>query len=137
MSIDAHKSLVTGYIERVWNGGDADAVEDLTTPAFAYRLGGQAPLDRAGMRQFLAATRVAFPDWRVEIASMLAERDSVAVRWVGTVTHRGAFHGIPPTGRTISVSGINLYRIENSKIAEEWEETDSLGMLRQLGVLVR
>lgn len=42
-----------------------------------------------------------------------------------------------PEGRRskISVTGINFYRLEDGKIAQEWEETDSLGMLRQLGML--
>ena len=87
------------------------------------------------MRQFLAVTRLAFPDWRVDISAMLIDKGMAAVRWVGTVTHQGDFHGIRPTGRQIHVSGINLYRITDGKVAEEWEQTDTLSMLRQLGAL--
>jgi predicted ester cyclase len=59
----------------------------------------------------------------------------VAVRWRGEATHLGAFQGLPPTGRRITVNGINLYRVHAGKVVEEWEQTDSLGMLRQLGAL--
>lgn len=130
-----NRKRVQDYIERIWNEGDTAALEELTTADFGYRLGGQPPRDRAGMAEFIARTHAAFPDWRVCIESLIAEGDEVAVRWSGEVTHGGPFHGLPATGRRISVSGINFYRIENGRIAAEFEETDSLGILGQLGLL--
>lgn len=127
------KALVERYVEEVWNGGDPAALEALTTPDFRYYLGGQPGRDRAAMAEFLAATRKAFPDWCVRAVEIAAEGEMVAVRWRGEVTHRGPFHGIPPTGKRLTVSGINLYRLAADKVAAEWEETDSLGILRQLG----
>ena len=129
------KELVTTYIEDVWNLGDLTALADLTTPDFTYHLGGQPARDRSAMAQFLDGTREAFPDWRVDIEDIVGDTSGVAVRWSGTVTHLGPFHGAPATGRKISVSGINVYRIEDGKIAQEWEQMDSLGMLGQLGLL--
>ncbi len=129
------KQLVADYIDRVWNSGDAAALESLTTPDFRYHLAEQPPLDRAGMRQLLASTRAAFPDWQVQAEEVVAESEFVAVRWSGTATHSGPFHGIPPTGRRIRVSGINVFRTHDGKIAEEWEQTDTIGMLRQMGAL--
>ena len=110
------------------------AIDELTTPGFAYHLGGQPPQDRAGMREFVAKTHEAFPDWRVEIADIAIATDVAAVRWRGQVTHGGTFQGIPPTGRRIAVSGINMYRIAEGRISEEWEQTDTIGLLQQLGV---
>jgi steroid delta-isomerase-like uncharacterized protein len=129
------KQLVEEYIEKVWNCGDLAALAELTTPDFAYHLGGQAPRDSKGMEEFITVTHAAFPDWRVSIESIVGEGPQIAVRWSGKVTHLGPFHGAPPTGRQITVSGINFYRLEGSKVAEEWEQTDSLGMLGQLGML--
>ena len=87
------------------------------------------------MGAFLAAVHAAFPDWRVEIEEIVAEGNSVAVRWAGEVTHEGPFHGIPATGKRLSVSGINVYKVDGGVISEEWEQMDSLGMLQQMGVL--
>jgi predicted ester cyclase len=80
-------------------------------------------------------TRVAFPDWTVNIIEIFSDSDIVVVRWEGMATHNGVFQSIPPTGKRISVSGINIYRFEYGKISAEWEQMDSLGMLKQLGVL--
>jgi steroid delta-isomerase-like uncharacterized protein len=127
--------VVRRYVERVWNNGDLTVLAETTTPTFRYFLGGQPSRDRAALAHFIAMTRAAFPDWRVEIDQVIAGSQAAAVRWHGQVTHRGPFRGIPATGRRITVTGINLYTIEAGQVAEEWEQTDSLGMLQQLGVL--
>lgn len=135
MSADDAKALISEYIERLWNNADLDALSDLCGPSFTYRLGSQPPRDKSAMGPFIQAIHAAFPDWRAEIQAVVAESDAVAVRWKGRVTHRGAFHGLPPTGKQISVCGINLYSIRDGRIEQEWEQMDSLGMLQQLGAL--
>ncbi len=132
--VDA-KDLVLTYIEKVWNDADSAALDELTRATFTYSLGGQPPRDRAAMQQFLQAVHSAFPDWRVQVQDVAAEGNLVFARWSGRVTHAGVFQGIPPTGKQISVCGINAYFIEDGKIAKEWEQMDSLGMLLQMGVL--
>jgi steroid delta-isomerase-like uncharacterized protein len=127
--------LVRRYIERIWNAGDLAALDTLTSEEFRYHLNGQPPLDRVGMRSFVAMIRVAFPDWRVETDEIVARGDAVAVRWHAEATHEGPFRGIPRTGRRLSVSGINMYRVTAGRIDAEWEQMDSFGMLQQLGVL--
>jgi steroid delta-isomerase-like uncharacterized protein len=135
MSIETNKALVRQYVESVWNRRDLEALEALTSSGFTYVLAGKPGIDHAGMQQFLAMIHSAFPDWRVEIEDLVAEGGTVAVRWRGEVTHQGVFHGIAPTGRRITVTGINFYRVEDGKVTAEWEQTDSLGMLQQLGAL--
>jgi steroid delta-isomerase-like uncharacterized protein len=129
------RSLVRRYIDRVWNDADFVAFEALTQPHFLYRLGSQPPRERAAMKQFLQATHVAFPDWHVDIDDLIVEGQLAAARWHGQMTHNGPFRGQAPTGRRISLSGTNVYRIEDGRIAAEWEQMDSLGMLQQLGLL--
>ena len=129
------EALVRRYIEEVWNRGSAASLDQLTTSAFTYHLGGQPPRDRQALADFIAATRQAFPDWRVEVDQAIADAAMVAIRWHGRVTHRGAFHGLPPTGRAVTVTGINIYAIAGGRIDAEWEQTDSLGLLQQLGAL--
>jgi len=133
--VTQEESVVRDYVEQVWNRGDVASIERLTTPDFAYWLGSQPARNRQAMSQFIAATRVAFPDWAVQIEQAIAAGTTVAVRWRGRVTHSGPFRGLAPTGRTIEVTGINMYAIRAGKICTEWEQTDSLSMLQQLGAL--
>jgi steroid delta-isomerase-like uncharacterized protein len=127
-------ALVKEYIDTVWNRGDVEALHRLTAPDFRYYLGGQPGRDHSEMAEFLSQTRTAFPDWRAVISAIISEGDHVAVRWSGRVTHAGDFHGIPATGKQIDVSGINMYQVTEGKLAAEWEQMDSIGILRQLGV---
>ena len=129
------KSLVRTYIEQVWNNASLDLLSSLVTDDFKYSIGSQPPRDQGAMKLFLQMVHSAFPDWHVVIESPTEEDSLVCVRWSGTATHKGVFHGIPPTGKSVSVSGINIYELRHDKIAQEWEQMDSLGLLHQLGVL--
>ncbi len=132
MSNRSAESVVREYIERVWNRGEAGALEELSTPAYEYHLGDQPPRGRTAFLSFLALTRAAFPDWRVDIADVVSGTNAVAVRWAGEVTHAGDFHGIAPTDRRVRVSGINLYHVADGRVVAEWEQMDSLGLVQQL-----
>jgi predicted ester cyclase len=50
-------------------------------------------------------------------------------------TQQGALGSIPPTGKQVAVSTIDIVRIEGGKIAEEWSIDDRLGMLQQLDIV--
>jgi predicted ester cyclase len=56
-------------------------------------------------------------------------------RWIGSGTHLGELMGIAPTGNQVRVAGMTISRIEEGKIAEEWEIYDALGMMQQLGAI--
>ena len=72
---------------------------------------------------------------RFTVEEMIAEGDRVVVRWTGSGTHVGAFMGIPPTGRSFTISGIDIYRMADGKMAEHWHVVDQLALLGQLGLL--
>lgn len=88
-----------------------------------------------GLRQFVAMFLNAFPDMQIAVEDEIAEGDKVVTRWRARGTHRGELMGIPPTGNKVSITGITIHRIENGKIAEEWEMPDNLGMMQQLGII--
>jgi predicted ester cyclase len=66
---------------------------------------------------------------------MITEGDKVAVRGTISGTHQGDLMGIPPTGRQVTVTLIDVNRIEDGKLVERWGVSDMLGMMQQLGVI--
>jgi predicted ester cyclase len=78
--------------------------------------------------------RSAVSDMHQTIEDLVAEGDKVACRWSGRGTHVGDLMGAAPTGKAITITGIVIYRIANSKIQEEWDYSDMLGLMQQLGV---
>jgi steroid delta-isomerase-like uncharacterized protein len=85
-----------------------------------------------GVKQFFSMFRDAFPDVTVEIDEMVAEGDRVAVATTFTGTHEGELMGVAPTGRRVSVTGIDIVRVADGKIAEHRGLTDIVGLMRQL-----
>jgi len=74
-------------------------------------------------------------DWRVEVDEVIAEGDRVMLRWTFHGTQQGEYLGYPATGRQVSHTGINIFRIENGKIAEMWDLYDRLWLWQQLGAI--
>jgi predicted ester cyclase len=65
----------------------------------------------------------------------IVEGDKVVTRWTVRGTHRGELMGIPPSGKTITVTGIVIDHIVGGKIAETWTSHDTLGLLQQIGAV--
>jgi len=78
----------------------------------------------------------AFPDWQVTVEDMIAEGDKVVARYTAHGTQRGELLGIPATGKSVTTTAIDIFRIADSKIAEHRVESDTLGLMQQLGVLL-
>lgn len=83
----------------------------------------------------VAMNRSAFPDMRSTFEDQIAEGDLVVSRWSARGTHKGELMGIPLTGKAVTLTGISTMRIVGRKIAEQWDNWDTLGMLQQLGVI--
>lgn len=88
-----------------------------------------------GVKQWVSIFYTAFPDLAGGVEDIIVDGDKVAVRFYGTGTHQGDLFGIPPTGKPIKTTGINIFRIADGKIVEHWNNADDLGVMQQLGVI--
>ena len=84
---------------------------------------------------FLAGFLNAFPDCHVTIDDMIAEGDRVATKKTFTGTHTAELNGIPPIGKQVSITYIDILRLRNGKIVEHWLSMDQMSFMQQLGVL--
>jgi predicted ester cyclase len=111
-------------------------LEELLDPDFVDHdaLPGQAP-GREGHKQILTAFHSAFPDLNVTTEEILAEGEKVVSRWTARGTHQGELLGIAPTGNGVTIKGIDVLRVAESRIVERWAQFNSLEMMQQLGVV--
>ena len=136
MSTEANKAIVRQFVERVQNGGDLAALDVLAAPGYVnHSAPPGVPSDREGLKQLTALFRTAFPDGRMTIEEMVAEGDRVATRKTFRGTHQGALLDLPPTGRAVVITLLDLVRLEDGQVVESWSMADEVGMLRQLGAL--
>ena len=84
---------------------------------------------------FLGAFRAGFPNMSMVVEDTVGAGDKVAVRWRMRGTHTADLFGIPPTGVQVNVAGISLLRFSEGRVVEDWVSEDSLGLMRQLGVV--
>ena len=134
---EENKAVVRRFLEEVWNNGNLDVIDELISEDHVNHDPAQAgsPGGREGMRAFVQMYRSAYPDTHIEMGELVAEGDLVAGPWTATGTHRGELMGIPPTGRSITVTGMGMDRVRNGQIVESWANYDSLGMLTQIGAI--
>jgi steroid delta-isomerase-like uncharacterized protein len=130
---EAQQALVARFVDEFWNRGNFDAADELMTrDAVIHEPVAGTPDD---LKAVALAIRSAFPDWHSTPEEMLVDGDWVVERWTGRGTHRGAFQGIPPTGKRVAVPGVVFYRIADGKIAEFRGQFDRLSLLEQLGAI--
>ena len=135
MSVEENKMLVRQFFDALTHGR-LDSLDELLAPHYVAHFAGiPAPMGREDFKQFMAAFIAAFPDQQHIVKDLIAEGDKVAPRLVIRGTHQGTFNGIPPTGKPVTITGINILRLEHGKIVEHWSEGDNLGLLQQLGVV--
>ena len=120
---EENKAMVHRLMEAI-NAGEMDIVEELLVPELAE------PTKRS-----FTAFRSAFPDWRMEIAELVAEGNTVVGRFRCSGTNRGEYKGAPPTGKRMEVNEVYFLRVEGGKFVDFWGLEDDLARLRQLGLL--
>jgi steroid delta-isomerase-like uncharacterized protein len=114
-----------------WNEGNPTVWDDLCTSDFVHH--GREDRDLEGFKQTYEGLRHAFPDGHFTVEDMIAEGDRVAVRYTFAGTHEGAYLGIQPTDKGVSLSGMIVWRIVGNRIAESWMFFDRAGLFEQIG----
>lgn len=134
--LQANERLVREMSEAIWGPeGSADAIDDYYSEDVVDHEPGETLEGREAVKQLEAGLRQGFPDLEGEVELVVCQDDLVATRYTATGTHTGEFWGIEPTGERGTVTGMAIYRIEDGKVVESWNEFDRHGMFQQLGLV--
>ena len=136
MGAQTNKEIVRRIAEEPWRGNYDVIDEHLAADYVGHDPSMPEPIrGPAGFREFVRTYQNAFRDARITVEEQLAEGDLVATRWTGRGIHDGELMGVQPTGKETTVTGITISRLKNGKVAEEWSNWDTFGMLVQLGAV--
>jgi predicted ester cyclase len=135
MSAEQNKAIVSRIYKEYLDELDPAAADELLaddvvlhgTRAFGEGSG------REELKQGFSAFLSGFAERRTEVEDLIAEGDLIVARHTHHVKHVNEVFGIAPTGKQLSVWGIDIFRIEDGKIAEWWTIDDNMGMMEQLG----
>jgi steroid delta-isomerase-like uncharacterized protein len=135
MSTEDNQAKSRRFFEDVWNQGNLAVVDELVAATFVDH-GLFPPVQGLeALKHYVGMYRTAFPDAHFTIEDIISEGDKVVARFTATGTHQGTLLGIAPTGKQVTVTGINITRYEKGKVVEGWNNFDTLGMLQQLGAV--
>lgn len=132
---EQNKQLVRRYFTEVLNKGKYEIIKDLFSPSFIF----SGPATKKpvqgmpeGVYDFVASARHAFPDLYTSIENEIAEDNQVVVVWRLTGTHEHPFRGIKPSHKHISITGMDIFYIEQGRIEGMWAFFDMRSILEQL-----
>ena len=125
------------WLYEAWGAGDVSVAEELIAEDLVdhNRLEGQ-PQGRAGDVWAANMVRTAFPDLRFELDIAFSNGEYVTGRWTMTGTNTGPFEmfGLPPTGRPVTMTGQEIFRVRDGKFVEVWHQEDVPTMLSNLAL---
>ncbi len=135
MSTESNKAAVRRFRD-AFNAGDLDgALAVFAADAVVHSSGAQGPLDTEDFKQFGKVFLNAFPDGVATVEDVVADGNKVVSRITFRATHTGDLMGIPPTGKSVTVSEMTIDRFADGKIVESWRLFDQMTMMQQLGVI--
>ena len=117
------------------NKGKVDILDEVCNADFVYHNPIGPDMDREGLKKAQAMMCAAFPDRHIVVADMFAAGDKVATRVTVRGTHQGELWGVPPTGKEMGFTSFIIDHFADGKVVEEWQITDFLGLMRQLGLV--
>ena len=129
-----NKKIAREYIQRVFNEHKPELATDYVTPDVVWH--GGILGDIAGAENVAALLKSfigALPDLRAVEQDIVAESDFVVVRLVVTATQRGDLLGVKASGRPVKWNAVDIYRLRDGRISEEWAADDIAAIMSQLG----
>ena len=134
MAPDDTRALATRYMELL-DHHDLDGAVALCTPDCVWHGFGPEPVDGRGFLLWMHALLEGFPDARFPVDDLVVEGNTAANRHRMVGTHSGPFQGIPPTGKQVTVEGMDVVHCAGKQIQEFWLTADVLGLLQQVGAI--
>lgn len=132
-ALAANVALVRTLVERVVNGREDALLDEVLADDFvAHDAGPGMPPGRDAMRTLLRVWRRAFPDWRDTIQDIVAQDDLVVIRVRAAGTHLGPIAGIAPTGLPVAWDIIEIVRVRDGRITEQWGQSNFPAVLERL-----
>lgn len=134
-----NRSLLERYVER-YNAGDLDTVMDLYAEDAVQVMPDGTFEGRSAIRERLARDLNACPDAAYTVRTFIEHGDTFADEWTFTGTHTGPFRladgtEVPPTGKRVEVTGMELVRLRDGKIIIDNLYYDNAAVLVQFGLI--
>jgi steroid delta-isomerase-like uncharacterized protein len=132
-----NKEIIERFITNVFNKHDFSMLNDIMREDYIQH-NPDVPTGRAAFKRFFEQTFKAMPDFHYTIHQIVAEGDRVIAYCSSAGTHTGGeWLGQPATGNTLDFHAVDIFRLQDGKIAEHWDVADTFKLFAQLGIIER
>ena len=128
MTLKSHKALIRKWID-AWIVNDLDVLDEIFAQDYKVN---EMLIGIAGVKQGVQFLHAVLSDITAELHEIVAEEDKVVIRWSVRGRHAGNFMGIPPTGKELELTGINIYQIVDHKMIANHEQTNIAEVIQKL-----
>jgi predicted ester cyclase len=135
VTVDQNLAVIRDYHERVWVHDDLSALDEYWDPAAAVEVTGFDDGTIEAIREDVLRYRGAFTDVRTSILDLLGQDDQVVLHWETTGRHVGPYGSVAATGRDITMTGVDIFRLAGGRIVACRSLWDGLSVYAQMGVL--
>jgi predicted ester cyclase len=132
-----NKQLVRSFMKAVFNDHRPDRAAEFFAPQAKWHGGNFGVVEGAGnIAGLLQAVLAALPDLTASEQNIVVEGDTVVVRLIVEGTHKGNLLGLPATNRRVRWDAIDMYKISNGKIVDDWASEDALKIVADIGAYI-
>jgi predicted ester cyclase len=135
VTLEQNLAVIRDYHERVWVHDDLSALDEYWDPAAAVEVTGFDDSSIEAIRADVLRYRGAFTDVRTSILDLLGQDDQVVLHWETTGRHVGPYGSVAATGRDITMTGVDIFRLAGGRIVACRSLWDGLSVYVQMGVL--
>ncbi len=126
---ETNAALAERFAAEAWNNGNLDLIDEMIADDFVRHLPNSWHTPKiegaAAFKEYMADTRIKYPDFHVKVHQRIADGDMVASAWTVSGTNQ-------ELNKKITVRGMSMTRYADGKAAEEWVTWDTAGMQDQL-----
>ncbi len=123
-------ALLDKYVAAV-NAHDTSSFAEIHTESYIQH-SGRSPNGLPALIENFRGIFGRMPDVRAQVEDRIIAGDKVVARMTFSATHTQPLQGIAPTGRRFTLRTIDIWRVENGKLAEHWDIVDYAGLQKQL-----
>lgn len=131
---EVNKKVIGGFAEAVFVKKDLSAVEQYVKTDYIQH---SALVNQGsqGFKEFFSAWFSSVPDWNYTLKKIVAEGDEVWVYGTYAGTLKKDWLGIPASGQHYAFDAVDIFRVQDGKLAEHWDVMDIYGLFKQLGAI--
>ena len=131
------KALADKYLE-LWNEGNLSLCDEILSPEFVRHTVDvyEDIIGIEAFKEYVTSMRTSYPDFNATLDELIIKGDNIVARWTVTGTNTGPYGELPPTGKNVKYSGVNISDVVDGKLIEEWVYFNQAAMLNQLGFTI-